>query len=778
MSAGKRRDLINSLKELDGHEIGLLTNARCLSEGVDVPSLDGVAFVDPRGSQVDIIQAVGRAIRKSGKKTIGTIVLPVFLEAGDDPDTVIDASNFKPVWDVLKALRAHDEVLADTLDVYRTNMGLGVSRKSDRIEKIIFDLPRHIDDGFSNALTTQIVKHSTDSWHFCFGLYSHYITENRTVKIDNRFKTDDGFALGAWVNAQRRYFKAGELSQNRIEKLENLSGWSWDPFEDAWNSAFEIFKEYYSANQTTVIGKDIYVKGFGLGSWVHTQRQNKKRLSADKISKLEELTGWMWNPRQEAWLMNLTKLKQFVAENNRMPIKGERSEDGTKIGDWAVKQRNRRNELSTERKRSLESIPKWVWNVDNHLWQAHYGALSSYLAKNGWDDFRQTTISDEGLNIGSWVTAQRVSYKKNRLVSERIELLEAISGWVWDKNDFEWEMGFSYLEKFVETYGHARVERDTTFEGFRLDNWVTQQRTNREKLSKTRKDRLECLEGWSWNVLQDDWDNHFEKLIKFHEQNKSYKVPTTYTADDGFYLGSWVSRQIKNRKTLSNSQIAKLDALKTFWSDNRAVDVWEVKFQALVSFTELYGNARPANTFVDENGITLGSWVAGQRTRYKKGVLEKGKIKRLEDLNGWAWDSLEAQWQETYARLLKEVERRGNAAIPQDYADECGFKLGIWVNSQRQKYKKKKLDQHRVKLMEQVPGFEWDPLKAAWEEGFSELLVYVSENGSADVSSNFICTNGYRLGQWVHVQRSNRKSISKERKIRLENLPSWLWTKV
>ena len=68
-------------------ERGMLTNARCLSEGVDVPTLDGVAFIDPRRSQVDIVQAVGRAMRKADDKTVGTIVIPVFVDENADPET-------------------------------------------------------------------------------------------------------------------------------------------------------------------------------------------------------------------------------------------------------------------------------------------------------------------------------------------------------------------------------------------------------------------------------------------------------------------------------------------------------------------------------------------------------------------------------------------------------------------------------------------------------------------------------------------------------------------
>jgi predicted helicase len=142
MNAGDRTAKIKKLKDLGSADRGLLTNARCLSEGVDVPALDGVAFIDPKGSQVDIIQAVGRAIRKSDGKDKGTIVIPVFIEDGDDPEEQIEASNFKPVWDVLKALRAHDGVLADTLDQYRTNMAKNASQGRESIsDKIIFDMP-------------------------------------------------------------------------------------------------------------------------------------------------------------------------------------------------------------------------------------------------------------------------------------------------------------------------------------------------------------------------------------------------------------------------------------------------------------------------------------------------------------------------------------------------------------------------------------------------------------------------------------------------------------
>ncbi|WP_102159412.1 DEAD/DEAH box helicase [Zhihengliuella halotolerans] len=88
----------------------ILTNARCLTEGVDVPSLDSVLFLNPRNSQVDVVQAVGRVMRKAPGKEYGYIILPIAVPADQDPETALnDNKRYRVVWDVLQALRAHDD---------------------------------------------------------------------------------------------------------------------------------------------------------------------------------------------------------------------------------------------------------------------------------------------------------------------------------------------------------------------------------------------------------------------------------------------------------------------------------------------------------------------------------------------------------------------------------------------------------------------------------------------------------------------------------------------
>ena len=106
----ERKRCIEWLKGDSGGPCRILSNARCLSEGIDVPALDAVLFMDSRKSQVDIVQAVGRAMRKAEGKEYGYIVLPVAIPAGVEPDKALDDDDrFAVVWGVLRALRSHDD---------------------------------------------------------------------------------------------------------------------------------------------------------------------------------------------------------------------------------------------------------------------------------------------------------------------------------------------------------------------------------------------------------------------------------------------------------------------------------------------------------------------------------------------------------------------------------------------------------------------------------------------------------------------------------------------
>mgnify|MGYP003376333891 CR=1 FL=1 len=123
MSAPQRDELLGWLKaDADNNECRVLTNVRCLSEGVDVPSLDAVMFLAARNSQVDVVQSVGRVMRKSPGKKYGYIIIPVVVPSTVEADKALDDNErYKVVWTVLNALRAHDERFNATVNKIELN---------------------------------------------------------------------------------------------------------------------------------------------------------------------------------------------------------------------------------------------------------------------------------------------------------------------------------------------------------------------------------------------------------------------------------------------------------------------------------------------------------------------------------------------------------------------------------------------------------------------------------------------------------------------------------
>lgn len=117
MNQSIKNTKLSWLKE-NNDEIRILSNARCLTEGVDVPALDAVIFFDARDSMVDIVQAVGRVMRKAQNKQYGYIILPIMLDnkSEKDFDQILDSKDFKGVWKILKAIRSHDESLVSEVE--------------------------------------------------------------------------------------------------------------------------------------------------------------------------------------------------------------------------------------------------------------------------------------------------------------------------------------------------------------------------------------------------------------------------------------------------------------------------------------------------------------------------------------------------------------------------------------------------------------------------------------------------------------------------------------
>ena len=702
MNSGDRNTKLNRLRHLQADERGILSNARCLSEGVDVPSLDGVAFIEPRKSQVDIVQAVGRAIRKNAGKTHGTIIIPVFIDDSGNEAEALDSSRFKPIWEVVNALKSHDDDLAQELDQLRTSLGINGSIGGGALPKIVFDLPKLCGRSFADGLRTRLVEQTTSSWMLWYGLLVEYVEKYGSARVPKRLTTKDGFALGIWVGNQRA--KKDSLSDERRTLLESCKGWAWDPFADQWNEGFSHLQEFVKANGSARVPHNFKTKeGVRLGTWVRTQRQNKDLLSAERRRLLESLKDWTWHRLSDQWTDNFEQLEQYVNKNGsaRVPA-GFTTRDGFNLGQWVAGQRRIKESLSSERRKRLESCKGWTWDLLTDNWNKHYQRLRQYVKENGSARVPRSVKTKDGLTLGQWVSTQREN--KDSLSDERRTLLESCKGWAWDPFADQWNEGFSHLQEFVKANGSARVPTAfTTTEGFRLGTWVCQQRNNRDSVSAEKRTRLESLKGWSWNTLTDQWSNNFEELKQYVKKNGSARVPAGFKTKDGRNLGQWVGDQRKYKESLSAERRTLLESCKE-WTWDLFTDQWNENCQQLEQYVANNGSARVPRGFTTKEGVKLGQWVSRQRKT--KEALSDDRRKRLESFSGWTWDLFADQWNQAFLHLQEYVRANGSAEVPHRFTTNNGLKLGAWVGTQRRN--KESLSNERRNALESLEGWAWD----------------------------------------------------------------------
>jgi superfamily II DNA or RNA helicase len=639
MPAGDRYALLEHLGRLDVGDRGLLANARCLAEGVDVPTLDGVAFIDPRRSEVDIVQAVGRAIRKADDKTIGTIVIPVFIDTNADPEIALDSSAFKPVWDVIKALRAHDEELGEQLDELRREMGKR-GRRPRLPGKIHVDIPVKVNADFAHAFDVRLVQQTTASWEYWLGLLEQFATQSGHTRVP-RSHMVDGYDLATWVGNQRAKRARGVLDPLREKRLEEVPGWTWDPYADDWEEGLRQLQSYAASHGHANVGVSYKVDGFRLGAWVNTQRTPRAKGALDAIreQRLQSVPGWTWDAIGGLWEEGFSRLLDYVKRNGNARVAANCCIDGYPLGRWVVKQRGRhaKGVLESDRERRLESLSGWTWDTRAARWEEGFSRLQQYVDLHGDADVPKS-YTVNGYDLGAWVGNQRTKRARGVLESDRERQLQAMPGWSWDTRTDFWEENFSRLQQYVKVHGNARVPDSYTAGDFDLGTWVGLQRRGHAKgvLEPDRERRLEDLPDWTWDTRADLWEEGFDQLQQYVQRHGDARVPFKCMVE-GYALGHWVAKQRRDhvRGTLDSDREQRLEAVPG-WTWEPRTDRWEEGFNRLLNYVDHHGDARVPQTYTVD-GYKLGAWVRKQRAKHADGILDADRQRRLQNLPGWTW---------------------------------------------------------------------------------------------------------------------------------------------
>ncbi|MFG2684339.1 Helicase associated domain protein [Streptomyces sp. NPDC048392] len=487
-----RRRVLDRLAEA-GDELAVVSNARVLNEGVDVPAVDSVVFSRPRRSAIDTIQAVGRALRTGGRNDkVATIVVPLLLAAGESPEAALEGSEWEPVWQVLRALRDHDDRLDDELRLRRREVGEGrpfeVVTREHKLPAWLTVAGIEVPDAFARSILIQAVRATTPTWEEYFGAARAYRAVHGDVDIPLTWVTADGLRLGDWWRRQRVGYNSGDLSEERAELLEEL-GMVWAQLEESWLTTYEEVKERAAEQGHFVFDETVKTsRGVVLVNWCTAQRSRRRqgKVPEQRIELLDAI-GFPWDAAQDRWMRRYDELKQlFERRGTVLRLRADSSESRWLDGQRA---QFRNDRLAPWQLRLLAEIGIDFRDRRDVLWHNTYEELAAFHAEEGHWVTPADLVSIDGVNVNLWVRTQRTGRRKGTLDPDKAALLDKI-GFPWNPDQERWDARCVELAKFQATHGHIRLPSGP------LASWLYQQRKKKRtgKLDTAAEQRLAAID--------------------------------------------------------------------------------------------------------------------------------------------------------------------------------------------------------------------------------------------------------------------------------------------
>jgi len=347
------------LREFAAAPRAILSNARCLTEGVDVPAVDMVAFLSPKRSLVDIVQATGRAMRLSPEtgKQFGDVLVPLYVEKarGETIEEAVLRSNFDEVWKVLQGLKEQDDLLAQIIAEMRIERGrtggFDDSRFRERVELLGPELSL---DMLRSTITAACIDAIGENWFECYGQLVVYKQKHGDCDMPARWAENQ--KLATWVVDQRVRKRDGNLEPEKIELLNRLS-FNWNPRETNWRGTYlELVKFQKRFNHCRV--PQNWIENKALAHWVAAQRldYSKGELHSDRILWLEKI-GFKWRVGIGTWENRFAELCAFKERFGHTRVNVKWAENRL-LGGWVVRQRYqyRKGRLAGEFVERLNSI--------------------------------------------------------------------------------------------------------------------------------------------------------------------------------------------------------------------------------------------------------------------------------------------------------------------------------------------------------------------------------------------------------------------------------------
>lgn len=801
-----QREII--LKAFEKAEKAVVSNAKCLTEGIDVPVIDIVYYSDPKNSKIDIVQSAGRALRKAKhrNKEMGFIVVPIFHKDRETVEDAIEKSDYKNLITVIRSLCDQDEGLVSEINELawnkeqnKRNTTFELTFSDEQTDSVLqFE---QIKEKLKNSLFNQVIETLKDSWEIHYKEVEEYFKANGNSNIPARHKAIDGFGIGTWCVAQRVNFNKGLLSDSEIKKLKHLN-FDFDPYK----TLFEIdFLELLKFRET--YGHvDVPTMGNYLGRRVNKYRlyYRKGTLNQEKIDRLNSIGFQFILKEIISWDDKFIELKDYYKTYKTKQVN---SAINLSLYSWERRQRfeNQKNKLNNDQIEKLNSI-NFEWEIkiirnkkDN--WEDRFEIFKMYWINSCSLPVPKSHPKSEYLN--NFIKDIGYDFRKNRLNDNRINKLKEIDFDfsllnLSETKEVQWDVFYNKLKEIKEIQGNLNISQ--TNENKEFNAWIRNQRRIKRN-GKLTEEKISLLNeiNFSWTnkvikekifkekILVNDkkWLEKYEELKNYIELNNSFDFTNNNNLKS---LHNWIitQRTWKNKNKLTDHRISLLNDIKFPWKgqigrkQSREINndkinntnKWNEMFQDLVNY---YHKNKTFVLPVDEEFGILKRWCLTQRTKNNKNILLQERFIKLDDL-GFPWkenrgrkktkESIKKtcfndQWEIRYNNLFEFYTENKHFKIPLTIENK---KLILWIKTQRYFYKNEQLSSDRIIKLNAI-NFPWissgkefiNPVNqredSDWLKMFDQLFSFIIKHNHTIIPRGDTETKSLSL--WLVKQRKS-----------------------
>lgn len=436
------------------------------------------------------------------------------------------------------------------------------------------------------------------AWEKGFASAQKYRTEHGDLLVPVRYRDKNDFALGEWIVYNRQRYLGGNLTQNRIERLEAI-GMVWSTSNDLWEQNYAAATQYYLEHGDLEVPiKYETPSGFGLGVWLGAQRAAHKagELPQEQVERLDALDMDWTNRNDRKWMSLYDVAAAYYHEHGNLNVPSEYvTPDGVLLGKWVARQRyaylnpDRSSARVTPERKALLDKLGMVWEKYDP-WQERYDLALAYKTEHGDLEIPSVYKTADGVWLGSWVSRQRQTLNSgsSALSSERRKLLRTLfkgerrpsdpaadHGTVREAN---WERNFRSAARYARKYKHLLVPASyVDSDGVRLGVWISNLRAARKnrpdsyQVTPAHIKKLNSI-GMVWDARDAKWGTAYQQAKAYYKAHGNLHAAANYKSDEtGFCLGDWLRRMREWDTThdpkLTPERRAMLDKIGMEWSE-------------------------------------------------------------------------------------------------------------------------------------------------------------------------------------------------------------------